>query len=160
MTPPSGAYVGAKPKIVIEVSDPAPGSGIDTGTITVTIDGTALTSHPYSDDKITITPTGPGFSKGNHTVVVNVSDRAGNAANTLTLTYNALNFDGTVTTLSPDPNPTTSEIMPGGIVYRYYKVSTRTETLLSVCHSRRPGRRIIPVLQIHQILMPLMNWGL
>ncbi|MCX5886111.1 MAG: hypothetical protein NT096_09420 [Proteobacteria bacterium] len=121
--PPSGAYVGDTPKITVEVSDPEKGSGIDTSTITVTIDGTPLTYHPYSDGKITITPATP-FSKSPplHTVVVNISDLAGNAADTLTLSYNALNFDGTVTTLSPDPNPATSEIMPGGTVYRYYKV--------------------------------------
>jgi hypothetical protein len=113
--PPSGAYVGATPKITVEVSDPETESGIDTSTITVTIDGTLLTYHPYSDGKITITPSTP-FSKSPplHTVVVNVSDRAGNAADTLTLSYNALNFDGTVTDLSPDPNPATSEIMAGG----------------------------------------------
>jgi len=123
VTPPSGAYVGATPKITVEVSDPETGSGINTSTITVTIDGTPLTYHPYSDGKITITPATP-FTKSPplHTVVVNISDLAGNAADTLTLSYNALNFDGTVTTLSPDPNPETSEIMTGGTVYRYYKV--------------------------------------
>lgn len=116
--PSNNSYVGANPKITLEISDLSPGSGIDQSSINVQIDGTNRPFN-FSNNIITITPT---FTKGLHTVVVNFSDRAGNQADTITLTYNALNFQGSLVSIIPDPNPLISEVMIGGEVYRWYKV--------------------------------------
>jgi len=115
VTPKNNSYVGAKPTIKIEVYDI---NGIKSSSINIKIDG-INSSFYFSNNIITINPT---FTRGEHTVEVNFSDNAGNSIDPLILTYNALNFNGTVTTLSPDPNPTISEVMIGGKAVRYYKV--------------------------------------
>lgn len=116
--PSDNSYVGANPVIQIEVYDKTPGSGIKSSSISVKIDGQSH-SFIFSNNTITISPT---FTRGLHTVEVNFSDYAGNNADTLTLHYNALNFQGSVVSLSPNPNPAVSEVMIGGNVYRWYKV--------------------------------------
>ncbi|MGB9677272.1 MAG: 6-bladed beta-propeller, partial [Candidatus Ratteibacteria bacterium] len=118
VTPINNSFVGGNPTIKIEILDPNNGTGIKTSSISVKIDD-ASSSFIFLDNIITIRP---NFSKGIHNLEVKFSDNAGNWADTLNLTYNALNFEGSVTTLSPDINPSTSEVMIGGKVVRYYKV--------------------------------------
>ena len=118
VTPPDNSYVGAHPQIKVEVSDVLPGSGIKSSNISVK-EGENNLPYSFASNIITISPT---FTKGDHTVVVNFSDMAGNLADTLTLHYNALNFQGSVENLDPNPNPTISEVMAGGQVYRWYRV--------------------------------------
>ncbi|MCM8809459.1 MAG: 6-bladed beta-propeller [Candidatus Omnitrophica bacterium] len=116
--PANNSYVGANPTIKIEIFDPMPGSGIKSSSITVKLDGNNQ-SFTFSDNTITIKPT---LTKGQHTFVINFSDFAGNQADTLTLNYNALIFQGSVVNLDPNPNPSVSEVMIGGEIHRYYKV--------------------------------------
>jgi len=117
-TPSDYAYVGANPSIIIELYDPEIGSGIDENSISVKLDGENL-NYTFSNNKIYLNPT---FQKGLRTITIDFSDKAGNQADTVTLHYNALSFEGTVERLNPDPNPDVSEVMAGGRVYRYYKV--------------------------------------
>jgi len=118
VTPPDNSYVGAKPTIKIEVQDPNNGTGVHPYSISVRVDN-GYCSYTFSKNIITISPS---FTPGTHTVKVKFSDYAGNMSEELILTYQALNFQGSVTTLSPDPNPVISEVMIGGKAVRYYKV--------------------------------------
>ncbi|MFN4227545.1 MAG: 6-bladed beta-propeller [Candidatus Ratteibacteria bacterium] len=116
--PANNSYVGANPTIKVEVFDPVPGSGINSSSISVKLDGSNQT-FSFSNNVIIINPT---FTKGLHTLTINFSDYAGNQADILTLQYDALNFKGSVVQIDPNPNPSVSEVMIGGEVHRWYKV--------------------------------------
>lgn len=84
LSPSSGAYVSSsKPTIVFNVTDESGGSGVNVSSISVKVDGIAVTNitttaitNGYS---VTATP-GTALSDGRHTVVVDAKDNDGNAA--------------------------------------------------------------------------------
>lgn len=90
ISPSSGAYVtNNKQPIVCNVVDEVNGSGIDTNSIVVKVDGTVIphtTTAITNGYAVTATPT-DAMTDGNHTVTVDVSDNDGNAADQKSTTF-------------------------------------------------------------------------
>lgn len=105
ISPTSGAYtVNNKQPITFTVVDEAGGSGVKTSTISVKIDGTAITdikttaiTNGYS---VTATPAS-ALSDGSHTVKINASDNDGNAAEEKTTTFTVDTVPPTLNITSP-----------------------------------------------------------
>ncbi|HOL35732.1 MAG TPA: 6-bladed beta-propeller [bacterium] len=131
--PADGSYAGTKPTIAMQVIDPNNGSGILSSGISVYLDGWPISSlsneWTFSQETGILTIT-PEFTIAIHTIKVIARDRAGNVAE-INLTYDALNFQGSVTTISPDPNPVVSEIMIGGEVIRWYQAIAQDNSPVS-----------------------------
>lgn len=105
ISPTSGAYtVNSKQPIAFTVVDEAGGSGVKTSTISVKVDGTAITdikttaiTNGYS---VTATPAN-ALSDGSHTVKINASDNDGNAAEEKTTTFTVDTVPPTLNITSP-----------------------------------------------------------
>lgn len=105
IAPTSGAYtVNNKQPISFTVVDEAGGSGVKSSTISVNIDGTAITdikttaiTNGYS---VTATPA-TALSDGSHTVTINVSDNDGNAAEAKSTTFTVDTVPPTLNVTSP-----------------------------------------------------------
>lgn len=105
ISPTSGAYtVNNKQPITFTVVDEAGGSGVKTSTISVKVDGTAITdikttaiTNGYS---VTATPAS-ALSDGSHTVKINASDNDGNAAEEKSATFTVDTVPPTLNVTSP-----------------------------------------------------------
>lgn len=103
--PSAGAHItSGSPEIEWTVTDA--GSGIDTGTIKITVDGSAVTSGFTTEAveggyKVTYTP-GTALADGEHTLLFDVSDNDGNAATQASVAF-------TVDTVPPVLNITLPE---------------------------------------------------
>lgn len=105
IAPTSGAYTGNnKQPITFTVVDEAGGSGVKASTISVKIDGTAVTdikttaiANGYS---VTATPSS-ALSDGSHTVKINASDNDGNAAEEKSTTFTVDTVPPTLNITSP-----------------------------------------------------------
>lgn len=105
ISPTSGAYtVNSKQPITFTVVDEAGGSGVKTSTISVKVDGMAITdikttaiTNGYS---VTATPA-KALSDGSHTVKINASDNDGNAAEEKTTTFTVDTVPPTLNITSP-----------------------------------------------------------
>lgn len=105
ISPTSGAYsTNTKQPIVFTVLDETGGSGINTSTISVKIDGTALTNITTTaitgGYSVTATPT-TALADGSHTAVINVSDNDGNAATAQSTTFTVDTVPPTLNITSP-----------------------------------------------------------
>ncbi|MCM8768195.1 MAG: 6-bladed beta-propeller [Candidatus Omnitrophica bacterium] len=122
ISPPDNAYIGSQPIITMKIVEPNNGSGLSF--VSVYKNGWPLSSanNDYTFEantgELVITTT---FTPAIHEIKVRAWDKAGNQSE-LVLHYDALNFQGTVTNLVPDPNPEVSEIMIGGEAIRWYQV--------------------------------------
>ena len=105
LSPSPGAFVGnSNQPVVFTLVDESGGSGINIASLVVVSDGAAVASNAIKATAITngysVTYTPPvALSDGNHTVVVNVSDNDGNAAEEKSTTF-------TVDTVPPSLNIT------------------------------------------------------
>lgn len=90
-SPSNGAYIASnQPNIVFTVTDETNGSGVNINSLSVKIDGTAVTSgivktaitNGYS---VTVTPS--TLNDGSHTVVINCADNDGNSATEKSTTF-------------------------------------------------------------------------
>lgn len=105
IAPTSGAYTGNnKQPITFTVVDEAGGSGVKASTISVKIDGKAVTdikttaiANGYS---VTATPSS-ALSDGSHTVKINASDNDGNAAEEKSTTFTVDTVPPTLNITSP-----------------------------------------------------------
>lgn len=105
IAPTSGAYTGNnKQPITFTVVDEAGGSGVNASTISVKIDGTAVTdikttaiANGYS---VTATPSS-ALSDGSHTVKINASDNDENAAEEKSTTFTVDTVPPTLNITSP-----------------------------------------------------------
>lgn len=105
ISPTSGAYTdNNKQPITFTVVDEAGGSGVKTSTISVKVDGTAITdikmtaiTNGYS---VTATPAS-ALSDGSHTVKINASDNDGNAAEEKSTTFTVDTVPPTLNVTSP-----------------------------------------------------------
>lgn len=105
LSPSSGAYVSTStPNIVFNVTDETGGSGVDTSSIVVKIDGAAVsnitTTAITNGYSVTATP-GAALSDGSHTVTVDVSDNDGNAATQQAVTFTVDTVPPTLNITSP-----------------------------------------------------------
>jgi len=105
LSPSSGAYVSNnKQPVVFTIVDETNGSGIDTGSVVVKVDGTAVDASTLAFTAITngysvtYTPAS-ALGDGSHTVTVDASDNDGNAATSKSSTF-------TVDTIPPTLNIT------------------------------------------------------
>lgn len=102
-SPAAGAYIAnANQPIIGTVVDEAGGSGVDTSTITVAVDGDPITNIQFTPItngyQFTATPS-TSYSNGQHTAVVNAKDNDGNPAEQKSVTF-------TVDTIPPVLNIT------------------------------------------------------
>ncbi|MDI6889308.1 MAG: Ig-like domain-containing protein, partial [Methanocellales archaeon] len=108
LTPADGAYVAtATPTISATISDAAPSSGIDAGSIVMTVDGLTVT-HAYNSSTgvVSYTPSElTPLADGSHVVTVDVSDLAGNAAETASWSF-TVDITPPVVTIGPVTTPT------------------------------------------------------
>ena len=105
LSPSAGAYVSTStPNIVFNVTDETGGSGVDTSSIVVKIDGAAVsnitTTAITNGYSVTATP-GAALSDGSHTVTVDVSDNDGNAATQQSVTFTVDTVPPTLNITSP-----------------------------------------------------------
>lgn len=104
VSPSSGAYVtNNKQPIVCNVVDEANGSGIDTNSIVVKVDGTVIphtTTAITNGYSVTATPS-TAMADGNHTVTVDVSDNDGNAATQKSTTFKVDTVPPTLNVTAP-----------------------------------------------------------
>lgn len=103
-SPSSGAYVANNQQpIIMQLTDEAGGSGIDLSSLSIKLDGTAITG--YTATAITngysVTATPPVMADGSHTVVVSVSDNDGNAAVEKSVTFTVDTVPPTLNISSP-----------------------------------------------------------
>lgn len=89
-SPSGGAYVSNNQQpIIIQLTDESGGSGVNLGSLSIKLDGVALTN--YTSTAITngysVTATPTAMSDGSHTVTVAVSDNDGNAAAAKSVTF-------------------------------------------------------------------------
>lgn len=90
-SPAAGAYIAnASQPIIGTITDEAGGSGVDTETVTVTVDGKPITNiqfTPVSNGyQFTATPDSV-YANGAHTAVVNAADHDGNAADAKSVAF-------------------------------------------------------------------------
>lgn len=112
--PENGKLIGnSTPAIVAEYSDNG-GSGIDTSTVNITVDGADKTSEAnITASKISYTPSS-ALSTGSHTVTVDVSDNAGNPAAQASWSFTVDNWSVDISSISDsfsldlDSNPSTT----------------------------------------------------
>lgn len=89
-SPTGGAYVtNSQQPIVFQVVDESGGSGVDADSISVKLNGAAVTSITKTaiTNGYTCTVTPPTMSDGENTVVINASDNDGNAAAEKSVTF-------------------------------------------------------------------------
>lgn len=107
LSPTSGAYVtNARQPVIFTVTDETGGSGVNLSTLSVTLDGAAVSSSALSSTAITngysvtYTPVS-ALADGAHTVVVNISDNDGNAAAEQSTTFTVDTVAPTIDITSP-----------------------------------------------------------
>lgn len=107
LSPTSGAYVtNSKQPVIFTVIDETGGSGVNSNSITVTIDGVLAASSTISKTAIsggysvTYTPAS-ALSEGSHTITINASDNDGNAATAASTTYTIDTVPPTLNISSP-----------------------------------------------------------
>lgn len=120
ISPTNGAYISNnQPNIVLEVVDEAGGSGINLSSLSVQINGTAATNISNSpiDNGYMITVVPPVLEDGENTVIVNVSDNDGNAAQEATLNFTVDTAPPNLTVYNPANNAivNTPQIVVNGI---------------------------------------------
>ena len=105
-SPSNGAYIASnQPNIVFTVTDETNGSGVKIDSLSVKIDGRAITSgitktaitNGYS---VTVTPS--TLSDGSHTVTINCSDNDGNRATEKSTTFTVDTVPPVLNVTSPD----------------------------------------------------------
>lgn len=105
-SPSNGAYIASnQPNIVFTVTDETNGSGVKIDSLSVKIDGSAITSgitktaitNGYS---VTVTPS--TLSDGSHTVTINCSDNDGNRATEKSTTFTVDTVPPVLNVTSPD----------------------------------------------------------
>ena len=106
ISPSNGAYIASnQPNIVFTVTDETNGSGVKIDSLSVKIDGSAITSgitktaitNGYS---VTVTPS--TLSDGSHTVTINCSDNDGNRATEKSTTFTVDTVPPVLNVTSPD----------------------------------------------------------
>lgn len=107
-SPASGAFVtNNKQPIVFVITDESGGSGINTASLVVKVDGVMVsgvtTTSITNGFSCTYTPA-TALSDGNHTVTVDVSDNDGNAAVQKTVTFKIDTVPPTLNVISPAEN--------------------------------------------------------
>lgn len=110
VSPTNGAYsTNNRQPVVFTILDESGGSGIDLSTLVVKLDGTTQAAATISTSAIsngysvTFTPA-TAMSDGSHTVLVDVSDNDGNAANQGQLTFITDTVAPTLNVTSPTDN--------------------------------------------------------
>ena len=105
-SPSNGAYIASnQPNIVFTVTDETNGSGVKIDSLSVKIDGSAITSgitktaitNGYS---VTVTPS--TLSDGSHTVTINCTDNDGNRATEKSTTFTVDTVPPVLNVTSPD----------------------------------------------------------
>lgn len=105
-SPSNGAYIASnQPNIVFTVTDETNGSGVKIDSLSVKIDGSAITSgitktaitNGYS---VTVTPS--TLSDGSHTVTINCADNDGNSATEKSTTFTVDTVPPVLNITSPD----------------------------------------------------------
>ena len=105
-SPSNGAYIASnQPNIVFTVTDETNGSGVKIDSLSVKIDGSAITSgitktaitNGYS---VTVTPS--TLSDGSHTVTINCADNDGNRATEKSTTFTVDTVPPVLNVTSPD----------------------------------------------------------
>ena len=105
-SPSNGAYIASnQPNIVFTVTDETNGSGVKIDSLSVKIDGSAITSgitktaitNGYS---VTVTPS--TLSDGSHTVTINCADNDGNSATEKSTTFTVDTVPPVLNVTSPD----------------------------------------------------------
>lgn len=105
-SPSNGAYIASnQPNIVFTVTDETNGSGVKIDSLSVKIDGRAITSgitktaitNGYS---VTVTPS--TLSDGSHTVIINCADNDGNRATEKSTTFTVDTVPPVLNVTSPD----------------------------------------------------------
>ena len=105
-SPSNGAYIASnQPNIVFTVTDETNGSGVKIDSLSVKIDGSAITSgitktaitNGYS---VTVTPS--TLSDGSHTVTINCADNDGNRATEKSTTFTVDTVPPVLNITSPD----------------------------------------------------------
>ena len=105
-SPSNGAYIASnQPNIVFTVTDETNGSGVKIDSLSVKIDGRAITSgitktaitNGYS---VTVTPS--TLSDGSHTVTINCADNDGNSATEKSTTFTVDTVPPVLNVTSPD----------------------------------------------------------
>ena len=105
-SPSNGAYIASnQPNIVFTVTDETNGSGVKIDSLSVKIDGSAITSgitktaitNGYS---VTVTPS--TLSDGSHTVTINCADNDGNRATEKSTTFTVDTVPPILNVTSPD----------------------------------------------------------
>lgn len=104
-SPTASAYItNSKPSIAFTVTDDD--SGVDTDTITLSVDGTAVASSGITKTATTggytctYTPT-TALADGEHTIIVNASDHDGNAATAKSVTFTVDTVPPTLSVTAP-----------------------------------------------------------
>jgi hypothetical protein len=107
LSPSSGAYVtNSKQPVVFTVTDESGGSGVNTDSVVVKLDGTAVASSTLTKTAITngysytYTPAS-AMSDGAHTVTISASDNDGNAATAKSTTFTVDTVPPTLNVTSP-----------------------------------------------------------
>ncbi len=105
ISPTSGAVsTNNKQPITFNVVDESGGSGVNKSSISVKIDGTAVTSLTYTEItngyKVVATPSA-ALADGSHTAVINASDNDGNTATAASTTYKIDTVPPTLNVVSP-----------------------------------------------------------
>lgn len=89
-SPSGGAYVSNNQQpIIMQLTDEAGGSGINLETLSIKLDGAALTNYKATaiTNGYSVTATPTAMTDGSHTVTANVSDNDGNAATAKSVTF-------------------------------------------------------------------------
>lgn len=104
VSPSTGAYVtNNKQPIIFNVVDESGGSGVNTSSIVVKVDGTTIsrtTTAITNGYSVTATPT-TAMSDGSHTVTINASDNDGNAATQKSTTFKVDTVPPTLNVIAP-----------------------------------------------------------
>lgn len=111
INPSSGARVSSnRPTITGTVTDEPGGSGVNSGTIILKVDGASvpiIVSAITNGYSFSATPAS-ALSDGQHTITVNASDRDGNAATTATATITVDTVPPSLSVASPSNNMVTA----------------------------------------------------